>query len=197
MSRPSSSLPLGERIHCHTCEREISAVAASSIRLLMGTQPTPASQAPRYWMPTFTLVRRPASVMGPSGSKSSSSEPFTSTSSRRRSTWLGLSPSTASKASMAIGTRPGWATHVPSWPSPASRSLSARTFAMAASLASGSFLIGICAAMPPMAWAPRLWQVLIASSEYARMKRLVMVTRARSASTKSGSVRNFLMHEKM
>ena len=31
--RPSSSTPLGERIHCHTCERLISAVAASSIRL--------------------------------------------------------------------------------------------------------------------------------------------------------------------
>ena len=31
--RPSSSTPLGERIHCQTCEREISAVAASSIRL--------------------------------------------------------------------------------------------------------------------------------------------------------------------
>ena len=31
--RPSSSVPFGERIHCQTCEREISAVAASSIRL--------------------------------------------------------------------------------------------------------------------------------------------------------------------
>ena len=31
--RPSSSTPFGERIHCQICEREISAVAASSIRL--------------------------------------------------------------------------------------------------------------------------------------------------------------------
>jgi hypothetical protein len=45
--RPSSSTPFGERIHCHTCERLISAVAASSIRLWIGTQPLPASQAPR------------------------------------------------------------------------------------------------------------------------------------------------------
>jgi hypothetical protein len=44
--RPSSSTPLGERIHCHTCEREISAVAASSIRLKIGTAPSPASHAP-------------------------------------------------------------------------------------------------------------------------------------------------------
>ena len=35
--RPSSSTPFGERIHCQTCEREISAVAASSIRLWIGT----------------------------------------------------------------------------------------------------------------------------------------------------------------
>ena len=33
-------------------------------------------------MPTFTLVRRPASVIGPSGSKSRRSAPDTSTSSR-------------------------------------------------------------------------------------------------------------------
>jgi len=31
--RRSSSVPLGERIHCQTWEREISAVAASSMRL--------------------------------------------------------------------------------------------------------------------------------------------------------------------
>ena len=62
---------------------------------------------------------------------------------------------TASKASRAIGTRPGCATQVPSWPSLASRSLSARTFASASSLATGSFLIGIWAAMPPIAWASR------------------------------------------
>ncbi len=45
--RPSSSTPLGEWIHCQTWEREISAVAASSIRLWIGTQPLPASHEPR------------------------------------------------------------------------------------------------------------------------------------------------------
>ena len=45
--RPSSSLPFGLTTHCHTCERAISAVAASSIRLWIGTQPLPASQEPR------------------------------------------------------------------------------------------------------------------------------------------------------
>jgi hypothetical protein len=34
-------------IHCHTCERLISAVAASSIRPWMPTAPLPASQAAR------------------------------------------------------------------------------------------------------------------------------------------------------
>ena len=45
--RPSSSFPFGLTTHCQICEREISAVAASSIRLWMGTQPLPASQEPR------------------------------------------------------------------------------------------------------------------------------------------------------
>ena len=66
--RPSSSTPLGERIHCHTCEREISAVAASSIRLKIGTAPCPASHAPMYWIATLMLSRRPFSVIGFSGS---------------------------------------------------------------------------------------------------------------------------------
>src|SRR5215470_308079 len=64
---------------------------------------------------------------------------------------------------LAIATSPGCATQVPSCPSPASRSLSARTFSIAASLAPGSSRIGICAAMPPIAWIPRRWQVLISS----------------------------------
>ena len=52
-------------------------------------------------------------------------------------------------------------------PAPAvtSRNLSARTRAMACSLAASSPLIGICAAMPPIACAPRWWQVWISSSE--------------------------------
>src|SRR5688572_31555830 len=59
--RPSSSTPFGERIHCQICEREISAVAASSIRLYTGTQPLPASQSAMYWIPTEMLLRMPAS----------------------------------------------------------------------------------------------------------------------------------------
>ena len=89
---------------------------------------------------------------------------MTCTSWRWRAIWFG-SGIRRSKISLAIGTRPGCATQVPSWPSLASRSLSARTLASAASLAAGSFLIGICAAMPPIACTPRRWQVLITSSE--------------------------------
>ena len=61
------------------------------------------------------------------------------------------------------GTRPGCATHVPSWPFVTSRSLSARTFASASSFFAASSLIGICAAMPPIAWTPRRWHVLMRS----------------------------------
>ena len=48
-----------------TCVRQISAVAASSIRLCTGMQPLPPSHASRYVMPTLMLLRRPASVRGP------------------------------------------------------------------------------------------------------------------------------------
>jgi hypothetical protein len=156
--RPSSSTPFGERIHCHTCEREISAVAASSIRLKIGTQPLPASHEPMYWMPTCTLLRRPASVIGVSGAKFSRSLALTFTSGRCLPYWFGPGMCLSNTA-LAIGTRPGCATHVPSQPSVASRSLSARTLAIAASLAAASFLMGICAAMPPIAGALRRWQV--------------------------------------
>ena len=47
-----------------------------------------------------------------------------------------------SNTSCATGTRSGCATQVPSWPSLASRCLSARTLAKAASFAAGSFLPG-------------------------------------------------------
>ena len=105
-------------------------------------------------MPTLMFVRRPGLGDRPLRHEGQQVLGGDVTSSRLRSIWFGPGM-TASNASMAIGTRPGWATQVPSWPSVASRSLSARTLASASSLAAGSFLIGICAAMPPMAWAPR------------------------------------------
>ena len=61
------------RSHCQICEREISAVAASSIRLLIATAPEPCSQAARYWIPTETLLRRPSSVTSPGVAATSSS----------------------------------------------------------------------------------------------------------------------------
>ncbi len=64
-------------------------------------------------------------------------------------------------------------------------------------MASASVLIGICAAMPPIAKAPRRWQVLIVSCEYDLRKCVVIVTSARSGRTKSGRLRNFLMKLKM
>ena len=65
---------------------------------------------------------------------------------------------TFDKISRQIGTRSGCATHEPSKPSPASRSLSSRTLASARALTSGSRRLGMNAAMPPIAIAPRRWQ---------------------------------------
>ncbi len=51
--------------------------------------------------------------------------------------------------------------------------------------------------MPPIAWISRRWHVLMHSRLYEFMKCVVIVTSARSASTKSGWLRNFLMQLKM
>ena len=161
----------------------------------MATAPVPRSQLARYWMPTLTALRSPASVSSPGVSLTASScAAVTATSSRSRSSWFGRSPSTPSKTSRQIGTRSGWATQEPSKPSPASRVLSSRTLASATSLTSGSRRLGMNAAMPPIACAPRLWQVRTSSSVYARMNGTVIVTALRSGSRKSAPrVRNFLM----
>src|SRR6059036_1093820 len=91
------------------------------------------------------------------------------------------------------GTRSGWATHVPKKPSFASRVLSSRTFVNATSFAAGSLRLGTNAAMPPIAWAPRRWHVFTRSSVYARMNGTVIVSCARSGSTKSVRARSVLM----
>ena len=120
----ASNLPW--RIHCQICEREISAVAASSIRLLMPAAPRPPSQNEMYWKPTLTSLRRPSSVISPGrrARRRAAASGETSTSSRCLSIWFGLSPSTASNASSATSTTSGCATQVPSKPASASRSLS-------------------------------------------------------------------------
>ena len=116
-------------------------------------------------MPTSTLLRRPASVMFPGVAETlSRSAAVTVTSSRSRSSWFGLSPSTPSKTSVQIGTRSGWATQEPSKPSFDSRVLSWRTFSSATAFTSGLRRDGMNAAMPPIACAPRLWQVRTSSS---------------------------------
>jgi hypothetical protein len=71
--------------------------------------------------PTRMFQRRPASVRVPSGTRSRSSA-VTATSSCMRSIWFGWEM-TSSKTARAMGTSPGWATQVPSWPSVASRLL--------------------------------------------------------------------------
>jgi hypothetical protein len=95
---------------------------------------------------------------------SSSWSAVTDTSSRSRSSWLGRSPSTAVNSSTQMDTRSGWATQEPSNPSPASRRLSSCTLSSALAVTSWSRRLGMNAAIPPMANAPRLWQVRTSSS---------------------------------
>jgi hypothetical protein len=53
------------------------------------------------------------------------------------------------------------------------------------------------AAMPPIAWAPRRWQVWTKSSVYARMNGWVIVSCARSGRIVTFGPRNFLMQLNM
>src|SRR5438876_988347 len=97
-----------------------------------------------YWMPTLTLVRKPASVIVPPGIRMSSScSAVTLTSGRWRSSWFGRFPSAPSNSLIAVSTRSGCATQVPSNPSVASRFLSSRTFASAVSVTAGSRRLGM------------------------------------------------------
>jgi hypothetical protein len=66
---------------------------------------------------------------------------------------------------------------------------------MTAAFAAGSFLIGICAAMPPIACAPRAWHVRTTSCVYARMKGCSMVSVARSGKRRLGSARSVFIAE--
>ena len=120
------------------------------------------------WDYIFSMIKKfrtPASVTSPGVALASSSwSAVTWTSSRSRSSWFGRSPSLASNTSSATGTRSGCATHEPSKPSSASRLLSARTAVSAASLTSASLRLGMKAAMPPIACAPCVWQLLTSSS---------------------------------
>src|SRR5213076_1818825 len=164
--------------HCQSWDREISAVAASSMRLWIAAAPVPPSHASRYCRPTSMLVRTPSRVMRPSGMRTSSSCSARIFTSGTRDFWCGTSFRTESNTSVATGTRSGCATQVPSKPSPDSRSLSSRTFESATRFTSGSFRDGMNAAMPPIACAPRRWHVATSSSVYARMNGTASVQRA-------------------
>ena len=118
-ARPSSSDAPRVR-HCHSCEREISAVAASSIRLSMAAAPTPRSQESRYASATRTFARTPGLGDGAAGHAQ-----VEQLRGRRPRPPRAAGPSgsagrraRASKTSVATGTRSGCATHVPSNPSP-------------------------------------------------------------------------------
>ena len=152
---------VGWRIHCQTCAREISAVAASSIRLLIGTQPMPAQ-------PRLEVLDADADVgaqarlgdraLGGTASRSAAVDLHV-LALARRSGWAAASRGRRSPWRSAPGPdAPPRCRRGRRWPrAPCRRA----PCASARSLASGSLLIGICAAMPPIACAPRRWQVLM------------------------------------
>ena len=96
--------------------------------------PSPPSQASRYCTPTLMLVRSPASVMVPFGNGEQVGGGDVHVLALAVDL-VGLGHHARRRPPWRSRTRPGCATQVPSWPSVASRSLSARTFASAASLA--------------------------------------------------------------
>ena len=86
---------------------------------------------------------------------------------------------------------------MPSKPLSASRCLSSRTASNAFLFASSSVRDGITAAIPPIACAPRAWQVFTTRSLYAFMNGTVIVTSERSGITNSARERKRLITEKM
>ena len=101
------------------------------------------------------LFRNPASVTEP-GVALMLSKSFAeiNSSSFKIFFWFALSPKTFVNCSLHSSTIPGCATHDPSNPSLASRLLSAVTFSKAIAFMPSSEL-GIKAAIPPIACAPR------------------------------------------
>ena len=101
----------------------------------MATAPDSLTHAVRYRSATQMLVRTPARVTLPGVEPGARRDPpaVICTSGRCLSSWFGRSPSAASNTAVQVSTRPGCATQDPSNPSPASRCLSALTWASARS----------------------------------------------------------------
>ena len=134
-------------------------------------------------------ARTPATVTAPPGTRKSSSSVGRDRDLVAQPVLLvrGRRPGPRRRSRSRAGRGPGWATHVPSNPSPLSRSLSSRTLAIARSVTSGSRRFGMNAAIPPIACAPRRWHVRTSRSVYARMNGTVIVSWARSGSDQVGS----------
>ena len=117
--------------HCQTCEREISAVAASSIRLKIATAPLPAQPGRRGTAADADVVAQPGLGDARPGSRARRAARAAVTSHvlarAGRAGWAGRRARRRRPRGRA-GTRSGCATQEPSKPSPASRVLSAATF---------------------------------------------------------------------
>ena len=153
--------------HCQTWEREISAVAASSIRLLMATAPLPAQ-------PRLEVLDADADVAAQArlGDRRPASTATSSSCSARDVHVLALlvelvGPVAEDRVEDLRGrSAPGPGAPPRSRRSrrSASRALSARTLRQRRLVDLRVLRLGMNAAMPPMACAPRLWQVRTSSS---------------------------------
>ena len=132
----------------------------------MPAAPRPPSQNEMYWKPTLTSLRRPSSVISPG--RGGGVEQLLGGDVDVVALLVDLVRAVAEhrveRLHAPTSTTSGCATQVPSKPASASRSLSSSTASIARSLASSSLRDGISAAMPPIANAPRAWQVLTSSS---------------------------------
>ena len=141
--------------HCQSCERLISAVAASSIRLLIAAAPLPPSQRRGTGArPDVRAGRRLRSPGRPRRAGPAASRRRPTTSSRRRSIWFGAAPSTPSKISVA-------SRHEVRVRDPrAVEAVAGLALLVLADVRDRrrvhlrSRRLGMNAAMPPMAWAP-------------------------------------------
>ena len=166
IERPASASATPRVRHCQSCEREISAVAASSIRLLIAAAPLPRSHASRYGSATHTFAADPR--LGHRAARHAQVEQLCRATSTLLAQPLLLVRPVAEDAvedlhrDRARG-RDGRPRSRRSR-RPLSRSLSSRTFAIATSFTAGSRRFGMNAAIPPIACAPRRWQVRTSSS---------------------------------
>ena len=150
--------------HCQSCERQISAVAASSIRLLIAAAPLPRSHESRYWSATDTFGRTPASVTAAGDRQVEQLGRSDRDLGRRTRLLVGPRPEDAVED---LGRERDEVGMGDPRPVEAVARLALLVLADAGHRRGVDLRVaarGMNAAIPPIAWAPRRWQVWTSSS---------------------------------